>query len=318
MNEYPLMQQAIEVLIRKADNELENNLSNEGYLKPKKTVEHINSTSDRLADILQNQCNDLISGIKDKDVQTANIHLSTLLETDHVDELISSLFSDGFSDLMQEIAGAYIQRIDTELSLAVFSKRTTDWIQEWSIQLGKVMKLTSHAKIQSIFADALESGKSTQAVSDSLMDAYEFSPMRARATAVTEMLTAHRAAAQEAYTQIPAVEFKAWRHTGSHKNIPRANHQAMDGKQVKKNERYELIGENGNTYHPMYPGDTDLPPAERVHCHCISQPIVSSDVLGLTIEERKVLQQQAIDNDNAAWEKELDAKNKDKAGISIS
>ncbi len=43
--------------------------------------------------------------------------------------------------------------------------------------------------------------------------------------------------------------------------------------------------------------------------------IVNADVLGLTLEERRELQAQAIAEDDGAWEKELDARNKAKAGI---
>ncbi len=42
---------------------------------------------------------------------------------------------------------------------------------------------------------------------------------------------------------------------------------------------------------------------------------MNEDILGLSLEERRSLQRQAIDDDNGAWEKELDAKNKAKAGI---
>jgi hypothetical protein len=65
----------------------------------------------------------------------------------------------------------------------------------------------------------------------------------------------------------------------------------------------------------MYPRDSILPPGESVNCHCIHRGIVSKDVLGLSLDERKRLQQEAIDADDGAWEKELDARNKAKAGI---
>ena len=65
----------------------------------------------------------------------------------------------------------------------------------------------------------------------------------------------------------------------------------------------------------MYPRDVSLPAGERINCHCIQQPIVSEDILGLPLEERKKLQQQAIDDMDDEWEAELDAQNKAKAGI---
>ena len=43
--------------------------------------------------------------------------------------------------------------------------------------------------------------------------------------------------------------------------------------------------------------------------------VVSAEVLGLSLEERQRLQQQAIEEMDDEWERELDARNKAKAGI---
>ena len=80
-------------------------------------------------------------------------------------------------------------------------------------------------------------------------------------------------------------------------------------------ERFELDGIKGGKHKPMYPRDTILPPEESINCHCICQPVVDRDILGLSLEERQRLQQQAINEMDEEWEKELDAKNKAKAGI---
>lgn len=81
------------------------------------------------------------------------------------------------------------------------------------------------------------------------------------------------------------------------------------------NEPFVLTGIKGGTHYPMYPRDTNLPPEESINCHCICQPVVSEDILGLPLEERQRLQQEAIDAMDDDWEKELDKKNKAKAGI---
>ena len=138
---------------------------------------------------------------------------------------------------------------------------------------------------------------------------------RARAAALTETLRAHSVAQQEALVQNPAVESKEWVHTGEYRNTPRENHVAMSGVIVPKDEPFTLEGLDGVTYYPMYPRDPILPPGESINCHCIHRGIVNADILGLPLEERQRLQQEAIDADDGAWEKELDAKNKAKAGI---
>ena len=115
--------------------------------------------------------------------------------------------------------------------------------------------------------------------------------------------------------QSPVVSEKMWKHTGEYRNEPRQNHVDMDGQRVPVNEPFELIGADGSIYNPMFPGDTILPPEERINCHCIEQPIVSEEILGLSLEERQRLQQQAIDEMDDDWEKELDARNRARSEI---
>jgi hypothetical protein len=138
---------------------------------------------------------------------------------------------------------------------------------------------------------------------------------QAKRVAVTEVLRAHSVAREEAIQQSPAVEQKEWRHTGAHKNQPRPNHVAMDHQIVPKDQPFEMQGRDGGTYYPMYPRDPSLPACESVNCHCIHRGIVNEDILGMSYEDRKKLQQEIIDNDDGEWEKALDAQNKAKAGI---
>lgn len=63
-----------------------------------------------------------------------------------------------------------------------------------------------------------------------------------------------------------------------------------------------LEGADGITYYPEYPRDSILPPGESVNCHCISQPIVSEAILGLSVEERRKLQEAALAELDAEWE----------------
>jgi len=89
----------------------------------------------------------------------------------------------------------------------------------------------------------------------------------------------------------------------------------MDGQRVPVDEPFELEGADGDMHDPMYPRDERLPAGERINCHCIAQPIVSEDVLGLSIEERRELQARAIAEDDGEWEKDLDRENRAKAGV---
>jgi hypothetical protein len=178
--------------------------------------------------------------------------------------------------------------------------------------------LSTYNQIESVLTDHLQSGSSVAEVTRAIMDSgIRDEYYRARATAVTEMLRCHSVAAQEAIIQNPACEKKEWVHTGGHNNKPRQNHEDMDGEIVDKDQPFTLVGADGGVYFPMYPRDPELPPGESVNCHCIHRGIVSDDILGLSYEERQELQQAAIDEDDGEWERELDERNRAKAGITI-
>ena len=53
----------------------------------------------------------------------------------------------------------------------------------------------------------------------------------------------------------------------------------------------------------MYPRDSSLPPEESINCHCITQPVVDEEILGMSLKERQRLQQEAIDDMDDEWRK---------------
>jgi hypothetical protein len=56
---------------------------------------------------------------------------------------------------------------------------------------------------------------------------------------------------------------------------------------------------------------------QSINCHCVHTPIVNEQIIGMSLEERRALQQQAIDEMNAdpSWIEELEQQNRAKAGI---
>ena len=181
------------------------------------------------------------------------------------------------------------------------------------------MQLNSHTEIEKILTAGLEKGSSIDEFARAILESgIRDEYYKARRVAITEVLRAHCIAQQEAMMQSPAVEEKMWKHTGSHRNKPRRNHQDMDGQRVPKAMPYTLKGIKGGTYYPMEPKDPSLPPEESINCHCISEPIINEEILRLPLEERQRLQQEAIDEMDDAWEQEVDARNKSRAGIASS
>jgi len=309
---------AIDAYIQKDDDDLAEVLGEAGFIDPEETITEISGLEERVAQALKKQTKYITSAAEeavDLEAFARDIWPGVKL-SDDIDEKLRIIFFEEFNIYMPELISNYVATIDPELVASAITKRTAAWVESWSEELGQIMKLNSHEEIENILVNGLKDGQGvaefTQTILDSgIRDEY----YKARRVSVTEVLRAHSYSQHEAYVQSPAVENHLWRHTGSQKNEPRQNHVDMDGQIVPIDEPFVLIGADGEIYYPMVPRDSILPPGEAVNCHCIEQPVVSDDILGLPLEERQRLQQEAIDDDDGEWEKELDAKNKAKAGI---
>ncbi len=308
---------AIDAYIAKENDDMADELEDAGYVEPDETMKDVEALEDDLAEAMN-----LDTEIVAEQLERAD-SLEEFMENTWEIYREASALADDIQDIMQNgltaviprLASKYIKTTDKGLVVTALRQRTTDWISSWSPELGRIMKLTSHDGIQSILTDALQNGRSVADATRALMDSgIRSNYSRARQTALTEMLTAHSVANQEAYMQSPAVESKEWRHTGARRNKPRKNHVAMDGQVVLKSEPFELDGADGGSYKPMYPRDTKLPPGERINCHCITSPVVSEDVLGLSLAERKRLQAEAKAEDDRQWAVELDEANRARSG----
>lgn len=308
---------AIDAYLLKADDSLKDALDEAGFIEPEETVQEVNALEEKLAETLKSETGYMKARLeKAVDLDAFAEDWPAVQAGDEVGEKLAEIFLDEFQTQMPKLASAYMKRIDPELTVSVITKRTTGWAKSWSAELGTKMKLTTHNELERLLVKHLADGKSvaelTQAFMESgIRDEY----YRARRASLTEMLRAHSVAQQESLTQSPAVSQKEWVHSGAYRNEPRPNHVALSGTLVSKGQPFTLEGSDGITYYPMYPRDSSLPPGESVNCHCIHRGIADEKVLGLSLEERRRLQQEAIDADDEAWEKELDAKNKAKAGI---
>ncbi len=309
---------AIDAYLAKADGDLADALKAEGYAEPQATIGYMQDIEDNVAEALVEETDYFLAEAeKAADLETfaADIWPRVKLN-DRLKAKLATVFTEHLSEFMPEFVAYYIAQTDRSLKLEVVSKRTVAWVESWSEQLGEIMQLNSHKEIETILTKGLKDGTGIASFTREILDSgIRDEYYKARRVALTEVLGAHSVAQQEAFMQSPAVVDKAWKHTGAYRNEPRQNHVDMDGQRVPKDAPFTLTGIKGGTYEPMYPRDVILPPEERINCHCICQPVVSEDILGLPLEERQRLQQEAIDNMDDAWERELDARNKAKAGI---
>ena len=309
---------AIERYIAKADDDLEEILAEEGFAEPGLTVARMSQIEEAVAEALEQETELFITSAETAiDVQefADRIWPGVQLDDDLAEKL-TTIFTEQLNEFLPQLIEPYLQQTDKDLTFSSMTKKTTAWVGEWSEELGSMMKLTSHTEIENILTKNLKDGNGIQDfISDIQNSGIREERYRARRAAVTESLRAHSVAQEESIQQSPAVEDKEWVHTGSFRNDPRPNHQAISGQIVPKSEPFVLTGEDGSTYYPQYPRDPILPAKESINCHCIHRGIVSEKVLGLSLAERKRLQAEAIAEMDDAWEKELDAKNKAKAGI---
>ena len=309
---------AIDAYLAKEDDELELALEAAGDVDAPETIEHITSLEDGIAVVLISETDYILDSLKDRvDLEEYFSEVWPAIKKNNptADKLFD-LFWEDFSGYMKPLASKYIAATDAELTVRAVSQRTTAWAKQWSKDLSELMQLESHTQVEKILTTAMDEGQSVAEVTQALMDSgIRNEYVRARKTALTETLRAHSVANQEAMMQSPAVVEKEWRHSGAYRNEPRINHVAMQGQRVSKEAAYVLQGADGGVYYPLYPRDPSLPAGESINCHCISQPIVSEEILGLPIEERRLLQEEALAAMDDAWEEELYLKNKALAGL---
>lgn len=318
---------AIDAYIRKADEKLSDTLGKEGFAEPEDTVRHIEQLEEELENIFGEQTEEfrkmLKKAVEQDNDSDADKSLSELfrdfIKNDKTYDKLLIAFLENFTEYIPKLTNIYIGRLDDELVAEQISDTTSSWISQWSQEVSELMHLNSHKELEGILSNGMKTGSSVAEIARNILDAGirdEF--YKARRAALTETLRAHSVAQEEAIQQCPAAEFKEWVHTGSYRNEPRENHVKMSGQIVPKNSNFHLIGADGITYLADYPRDPALPAGESINCHCIHRGVVSEKILGLSLEERKKLQQQAIDEMGDDWQKELDAidaRNKARAGI---
>lgn len=298
---------AIDAYIAKVDDDIEKNLKDAGFATPKKTVRRMQRIEEELSELLAADNKVILNTINDYgDLETfINEGWPDLKNSKDLVEKLTRTFDDEFSEAVPEYTKEYIKRVESDaiLNRIALTHETTSWIESWSGKLAEIMKLTDNTIIEKILSNALKNGESVQDAAKKISDSGIRDPgYRARRVATTEMLRAHSVAQQESFMQSPAVDSKMWRHSGW-REFSRENHIAMDGQTVRKDEPFTLFGADGGIYNPMYPRDADLPPGESINCGCIAQPIVNEYVLGLSLEERNRLREEAISEMNEEFDR---------------
>lgn len=295
----------INAVLKAVDDDLSNQLENEGFVSPSKQVKHINKLEDDLNEILDAQYSffaEDVAGFEFNPGLYAAMNLEAMKTADLTAVKVKELFKTDLEENLPKLATLYMQQADNGLSVDTISYKTQDFIDSWSESLGEIMEISSHKKLANIIQSGIKNGQSVTEISEAIIESgIRTNPVRARSTALTEVLRANSYANHEAMMQAPCVESKTWRHTGDYKNEPRYNHVDMDGQTVGKKELFVLVGALGGVYEIECPRDIILPAEECINCHCIAEYNVDENILGLSLEERQALQQEALDEWNNEW-----------------
>lgn len=289
--------QSIKQFTKAEDDELRELLKD--FPEVEKLVKNIEGFEKKLAKMLKDEQKMWIESINQylKDASTQNALVGAILDMSFSDIASLSTFAVTLSaeakkfltKTVSELTSDIMNAIDKEVPFQVFTKRTTDWIDEWSDELAIIMDLKNKNAVKNALDETLRNGDSIQTLVLKLQEMPEFNRRRARATAITEILGACSVAQHEAYTQSPSVVGKTWRHSGTKKIKPRPHHQDLDGTTVEMDEQFKVGDEYAD-----FPRDTNLSAKERVHCHCVLGPNIDENILGLTAEERNLIREQTL------------------------
>lgn len=301
MNKAVKLIKSISDFVSKADGSGELRLLLVDHPNREKLIASINDYETVIGKLLRNQKRDFIEALKHYTGRTSltsnpivgaivEMVMSDVMELDNFDVKMRSASQEFLLSTVPELTSALMDAIDKDIAFNTLSPRTTQWIDRWSTDLGRLMKLSTHSGVQNALLDGLQHGKSIQDIELQLEQLPQFNRNRARRTAITEVLTANSVSQYESYMQSPAVTGKTWLHSGDTGIKARPAHVALSGTTIPLDEMFDVNGFEAN-----YPRDTNLPASERVSCHCVLSPAVDEDILGLSKEDKEIIRQQKME-----------------------
>ncbi len=283
---------AIDKYIEKADENLKDQLEQDGFIEPEETVEYINYLEEATAAILFSETDFFMRRFRASN--SVNNFLENELEKviaeDVTDKAISNLYISEYGKSCRNLANKYTQKIDTDISVCNLTLKTQKHNVKWAKQLGSMMKETNYKAIRGILKQGAKKGLSIQEISKLIQDSgirNEF--WRAKRVALTETLRMHNIASYESCLQSPSVREKTWNHSGAGADS-RDNHVGLSGKKVEVDKPFTLYGKDGGVYSPMFPMDPSLPASESINCHCFLGKVIDYDLAALPPEEKQYMQ----------------------------
>lgn len=302
LNIEPLMD-AINRYLAKADEDLEEQLADEGFVAPSIAVTAIDEIEEAVATALNANTDELLESLaKSADIDDFIEKVwPTIKDVETLESVLKEGFRKQFNDLFRQCTYEWIARQDEELAVAITDARITkpaeNFIKSWSNDLAGIMKLNTNQQIENILLKAAEEKHTIAQVEDAIANSsIRNVGYRSRRVAVTEVLRVESYSQLESMRQNPSAYKKVWRWNDVGQE-PRANHQEINGQEVFKRDTFTL-----GPYSPLCPRDTSLPASETVNCHCTMDVIQDKQVLGMTTEERLALRNKYMDEVDKEYE----------------
>ena len=160
LNVTPLLE-AIEQYIAKADNDLEDQLNEEGYVEAGVAVSHMGAIEDGVTAAVENNVDEVLARLQsasgvDDFIENVWPEISN---SDEMEKALYDLFYQQFDELLRRFTKQWIISADAELGEVVDDRITRPaeaFIKGWSQQLADIMHLNTKDGIEKILLDAQE------------------------------------------------------------------------------------------------------------------------------------------------------------------
>lgn len=261
------------------DDELEKLLSDSGFALADVLAEQTRILQDGIEDIFfddQTKIIDLATSMMKKSKLPSDKKINKILVKRGFEKEFELNTKPIFESSLDKYGKAYSKKFGTTFDFEKMSEQVRTEFDNWMKELPRIVGSTTNDDVTKILKEAFEKGHGIKKVQSKLTDSYSFSFKRARAIALTEMLTMQSNGAYENFLQTDTIESVRWRHSEGLKH-DRPHHLEMDGLVIKKGEEFELKPPKGGTYHCLYPRQPNLPASERVFCHCWLEPVLSEE-----------------------------------------
>jgi len=171
----------------------------------------------------------------------------------------------GMQDVREQSSAAYHLKQEVEDS---WFDEVERWLQEEGGQEIRQISETVRQDIIDILVDAREDGAGAEEMARMLEEEIEeVNRRRGRVIARTEVVSASNKASQHGAKQTSLTLEKEWFDSDDAR--VRRSHRIVDGQRVPMDDPYRWNSPESGRVTARYPGDPQLPAAERIACRCV-------------------------------------------------